>query len=187
MRTINFPTNISEKSKWQLLYNYKKNRTTVVGKIVNFSVYYGFTIDVDGIKAEMSQSDLSYAKDIEPEKYVGQYFVFAIKDINLNDKFLRLSRKLSVANAKAGTILNGFITDIDDNSLMIDVGFMCKVFKYHMRDCYIDNIDKYFDFYKSVTVMLLDDYTKQKFTTRNQKYGRCIKTRTKKTHWFLEL
>ena len=169
MRTINFPTNISEKSKWQLLYNYKKNRTTVVGKIVNFSVYYGFTIDVDGIKAEMSQSDLSYAKDIEPEKYVGQYFVFAIKDINLNDKFLRLSRKLSVANAKAGTILNGFITDIDDNSLMIDVGFMCKVFKYHMRDCYIDNIDKYFDFYKSVTVMLLDDYTKQKFTIASTK------------------
>lgn len=169
MRTINFPTNISEKSKWQLLYNYKKNRTSVVGKIVNFSVYFGFTIDVDGIKAEMSQSDLSYAKDIEPEKYVGQYFVFAIKDINLNDKILKLSRKLSVVNAKAGTILNGFITDIDDNSLMIDVGFMCKVFKNHMRDCYIDNIDKYFDFYKSVTVMLLDDYTKQKFTIASTK------------------
>ena len=133
MRTINFPTNISEKSKWQLLYNYKKNRTSVVGKIVNFSVYFGFTIDVDGIKAEMSQSDLSYAKDIEPEKYVGQYFVFAIKDINLNDKVLKLSRKLSVANAKAGTILNGFITEIDDNSLIISPVFTTDYYSIFYR------------------------------------------------------
>ena len=169
MRTFNFPTNLSEKSKWKLLNNYKYNGTSVVGKIVKFSTYFGFTIDVDGISAEMPAYDLSYAREVEPEKYVGKYFMFAIKKIDVSKNLLILSRKLLVADAKAGDILNGFIADIDDNSLMVDVGFMCRVFKNHMRDFFIDNIGNYFDFYEHVTIMILNDYTKQKFTVATTK------------------
>ena len=53
MRKRNFPDNITEIQRWKNLYACYKNRKSIVGKIVKYNQYSGFTVDIDGINAKL--------------------------------------------------------------------------------------------------------------------------------------
>lgn len=93
MRKRNFPDNITEIQRWKNLYACYKNRKSIVGKIVKYNQYFGFTVDIDGINANMSIRELSYWNNEEPEKFVGNYFSFIITEIDTYQKTLSVSRK----------------------------------------------------------------------------------------------
>lgn len=164
MRKRNFPDNITEIQRWKNLYTCYKNRKSIVGKIVKYNQYFGFTVDVDGINADMSIRELSYWNNEEPEKFVGNYFSFIITGIDTYRKTLSVSRKKLVANTKAGDILNGFIIDIEDNYIIVDVGFACRVLKRNLRDYFVKSIDEHFRFYTPIKLVLLNDFEKLKYT-----------------------
>ena len=110
MRKRNFSDNITEVQRWKNLYACYRNRRSVIGTIINYSQYFGFTVDIDGISAKMSIGELSYWRNEEPEKFVGNDFSFIITEIDTYKKTLSVSRKRLVSNDKAGDILNGFIS-----------------------------------------------------------------------------
>lgn len=114
MRKRNFPDNITEVQKWKNLYACYRNYKSIVGTIINYSQYFGFTVDVDGINAKMSIGELSYWRNEEPDKFVGNNFSFIITEIDTYQKTLSVSRKRLVSNAKVGDILNGFIINLND-------------------------------------------------------------------------
>lgn len=129
MRRRNFPIEITENQKWNSLYRFYKEKRSVVGKITKYNRYFGFTVNIDGINADMAFKELSYSYIEEPEKFIGIDFLFVITRIDVTKGELTVSRKRLVENAKAGDILNGFIIDIEDNYLTVDVGFACRVLK----------------------------------------------------------
>lgn len=169
MRKRNFPDNITEIQRWKNLYACYKNRKSIVGKIVKYNQYFGFTVDIDGINANMSIRELSYWNNEEPEKFVGNYFSFIITEIDTYQKTLSVSRKKLVVNAKAGDILNGFIIDIEDNYIIVDVGFACRVLKRNLRNYFVKSIDDHFKFYASIKLVLLNDFEKLKYTFASAK------------------
>lgn len=169
MRKQNFPSNISEIQKWENLYARYRNHNSIVGKIVKYNKYFGFTVDVDGIHANMPIKELSYGKNEEPEKFEGNYFLFIITKINTHKRTLSVSRRKLVTNAKAGDILNGFIIDIEDNSITVDVGFTCRIQKRNLCDYFIKSINDHFKFYTPVKLVLLNDFEKLKYTYASTK------------------
>lgn len=169
MRKRNFPNNITEVQKWKNLYACFRNHKSIVGTIIYYSQYFGFTVDVDGINARMSIGELSYWRNEEPEKFVGNNFTFIITEIDTYQKTLSVSRKRLVSNAKAGDILNGFIIDIEDNFITVDVGFACRILKRNLRDYFVKSIDDHFKFYTSIKLVLLNDFEKLKYTFASTK------------------
>ena len=169
MRKRNFPNNITEEQKWKNLYACYRNYKSIVGTIINYSQYFGFTVDVDGINAKMSIGELSYWRNEEPEKFVGNNFSFIITEIDTYKKTLSVSRKKLVSNAKAGDILNGFIIDIEDNFITVDVGFACRILKRNLRDYFVKSIDDHFKFYTPIKLVLLNDFEKLKYTFASTK------------------
>lgn len=169
MRKRNFSDNITEVQRWKNLYACYRNRRSVIGTIINYSQYFGFTVDIDGISAKMSIGELSYWRNEEPEKFVGNDFSFIITEIDTYKKTLSVSRKRLVSNAKAGDILNGFIIDIEDNFITVDVGFACRILKKNLRDYFVKSIDDHFKFYASIKLVLLNDFEKLKYTFASAK------------------
>ena len=169
MRNRNFPIAITESQKWNSLYRFYKEKRSVVGKITNYNKHFGFTIDIDGINADMAFKELSYGYIEEPEKFIGNDFLFIITGIDVSNKTLSVSRKRLVENVKAGDILNGFIIDIEDNYLTVDVGFACRVLKKDLLDRFVKSIDDYFKFYTPIKVVLQNDFKKLKFTFASTK------------------
>lgn len=169
MRKRNFPDNITDVQRWKNLYACYRNRRSVIGTIINYSQYFGFTVDIDGISAKMSIGELSYWRNEEPEKFVGNDFSFIITEIDIYQKTLSVSRKRLVSNAKAGDILNGFIIDIEDNFITVDVGFACRILKRNLRDYFVKSIDDHFKFYASIKLVLLNDFEKLKYTFASAK------------------
>lgn len=169
MRKRNFPDNITEVQKWKNLHACYRNYKSIVGTIINYSQYFGFTVDVDGINAKMSIGELSYWRNEKPEKFVGNNFSFIITEIDTYQKTLSVSRKRLVSNAKAGDILNGFIIDIEDNFITIDVGFACRILKRNLRDYFVTSIDDHFKLYTSIKLALLNDFEKLKYTFASTK------------------
>lgn len=169
MRKRNFPDNITEVQKWKNLYACYRNYKSIVGTIINYNQYFGFTVDVDGINAKMSVGELSYWRNEEPEKFVGNNFSFIITEIDTYQKTLSVSRKRLVSNAKAGNILNGFIIDIEDNFITVDVGFACRILKRNLRDYFVKSIDDQFKFYAPIKLVLLNDFEKLKYTFASTK------------------
>lgn len=169
MRNRNFPIAITESQKWNSLYRFYKEKKSVVGKITNYNKYFGFTINIDGINADMAFKELSYGYIEEPEKFIGNDFLFIITGIDVSNKTLSVSRKKLVENVKAGDILNGFIIDIEDNYLTVDVGFACRVLKKDLLDRFVKSIDDHFKFYTPIKVVLQNDFKKLKFTFASTK------------------
>lgn len=169
MRKRNFSDNITEVQRWKNLYACYRNRRSVIGTIINYSQYFGFTVDIDGISAKMSIGELSYWRNEELEKFVGNDFSFIITEIDTYKKTLSVSRKRLVSNAKAGDILNGFIIDIEDNFITVDVGFACRILKRNLRDYFVKSIDDHFKFYASIKLVLLNDFEKLKYTFASAK------------------
>lgn len=66
---------------------------------------------------------------------------------------LENSRKRLVSNAKAGNILNGFIIDIEDNFITVDVGFACRILKRNLPDYFVKSIDDHFKFYTPIKLL----------------------------------
>lgn len=169
MRERNFSDNITEVQRWKNLYACYRNRRSVIGTIINYSQYFGFTVDIDGISAKMSIGELSYWRNEEPERFVDNDFSFIITEIDTYQKTLSVSRKRLVSNAKAGDILNGFIIDIEDNFITVDVGFACRILKRNLRDYFVKSIDDHFKFYASLKLVLLNDFEKLKYTFASAK------------------
>ena len=169
MRKRNFSDNITEVQRWKNLYACYRNRRSVIGTIINYSQYFGFTVDIDGISAKMSIGELSYWRNEEPEKFVGNNFSFIITEIDTYKKTLSVSRKKLVSNAKAGDILNGFIIDIEDNFITVDVGFACRILKRNLRDYFVKSIDDHFKFYTPIKLVLLNDFERLKYTFASTK------------------
>lgn len=169
MRRRNFPIEITENQKWNSLYRFYKEKRSVVGKITKYNRYFGFTVNIDGINADMAFKELSYSYIEEPEKFIGIDFLFVITRIDVTKGELTVSRKRLVENAKAGDILNGFIIDIEDNYLTVDVGFACRVLKKDLLDRFVNSIDDYFKFYTTIEVVLQNDFKRLKFTFASTK------------------
>lgn len=169
MRSRNFPIEITESQKWNSLYKFYKEKRSVVGKITKYNGYFGFTVNIDGINADMAFKELSYGYIEEPEKFIGIDFLFVITRINVTKRELTVSRKRLVENAKAGDILNGLIIDIEENYLTVDVGFACRVLKKDLLDRFVNSIYDYFMFYTTIEVVLQNDFKRLKFTFASTK------------------
>lgn len=110
-----------------------RNRRSVIGTIINYSQYFGFTVDIDGISAKMSIGELSYWRNEEPEKFVGNNFSFIITEIDTYKKNIIGLSAETCFKCQAGDILNGFIIDIEDNFITVDVGFVVEFLKKSSR------------------------------------------------------
>ena len=58
MRHNNFPQNAPTKARWRMLSAFRRNNIVIVGKIISFSERYGYTVDIDGIKANLDKTIL---------------------------------------------------------------------------------------------------------------------------------
>ena len=169
MKQRNFPEDISKYTLWQSLANCYHSDIPVVGTIINYNDHFGYTVEIDGIHAEMRRYDISSAYINDFESYVGKTFLFNIIHIDTLRHTLKVSRKTLVSNLKAGMLARGIVTEIIGNRMHIDVGFLARVNIKDMADFFIKDINDIFHEGQFIDIVLLEDYNAEKYTEATSK------------------
>lgn len=169
MKKRNFPEDISKYNLWESLYNCYRSNIPVVGTIIKYNERIGYTVDVDGIHADMPRYEISYAYIADFESYVGKTFLFTISNIDTYCHSLKVTRKRLASSLKAGMTANGVITEIIGNRMHIDVGFLARVNIKDMADFFVKDINDIFQEGQFVDITLLEDYNSEKYTEATSK------------------
>lgn len=155
MRHNNFPANASVKARWKMLSAFRRNNITIVGKIISYNERYGYTVDIDGIKANLNHRDLTNNYIEDYNFYLDKEFFFNIVSVDIFNETAKISHKSYVNNLKKGQITHGVVTFKEGNRVFVDVGFIVRAIvpeqiRYNVGDTAI--------------VMLQEDYSGLKYT-----------------------
>lgn len=155
MRHHNFPEKASIKARWKMLSAFHRNNITVVGKIISFSERYGYTVDIDGIKANLNHRDLTNNYIDDYSFYLDKEFFFNIVSVDTFNETAKISHKSLASTFKKGQITHGVVSFVEGNRVFIDVGFVVKVI-----------VPEHINYKKGDTaiVILQEDYVGQKYT-----------------------
>lgn len=155
MRHNNFPQNASTKARWKMLSDFRRNNIVIVGKIIAFSERYGYTVDIDGIKANLNKWELTNSYIEDYNLYLDKEFFFNIVSVDIFSETAKISHKSFANNLKKGQITHGVVTFVEGNRVFIDVGFIVRVIVPEHINYKIGDI---------AIVILQEDYVGQKYT-----------------------
>ena len=169
MKTRNFSEDITTCNLWDSLYNCFKQRIPIVGNIVKYNERFGYTVDIDGILVDMSQSEISNAYIDDFQLYVGKTFLFSIVYIDRHTHTIKVSRKRLSSKLKAGMAIRGMIIKIQENRMFVDVGFRTRIHIRNMDDSFIKDINAKFHIGQMIDVVLEEDYMPHSYSDATSK------------------
>lgn len=179
MKTRNFSEDITTCNLWDSLYNCFKQRIPIVGNIVKYNERFGYTVDIDGILVDMSQSEISNAYIDDFQLYVGKTFLFSIVYIDRHTHTIKVSRKRLSSKLKAGMAIRGMIIKIQENRMFVDVGFRTRIHIRNMDDSFIKDINAKFHIGQMIDVVLEEDYMPHSYSDATSKPSVIWETITK--------
>lgn len=155
MRHNNFPQNAPTKARWRMLSAFRRNNIVIVGKIISFSERYGYTVDIDGIKANLDKRALTNNYIEDYNLYLDKEFFFNIVSVDIYSETAKISHKSYANNLKKGQITHGVVTFVEGNRVFVDVGFVVRAI-----------VPEHINYKKGdiATLILQEDYVGQKFT-----------------------
>lgn len=178
MKKRNTIEGISIYELWNVLKKYYYDHAPVIGTIIGYNEHFGFTVDVDGVHAEMPWYELSHARIDDFNSFVGLSCYFVITNIDVYRKHLKLSRKKYAERLKVNDVVTGIVEDILDNRMYVDVGFSVRIKIRNMADFFIQNISNIFSIGQKIEIILLEDYCANKYTEAGSKSSDIWKAKT---------
>jgi len=180
MKKRNTPENSSIAEVMAMLKDCHNNHIPVVGKLVEYDGRSGFIVNIDGVRAFLHKSELSYAYISDFESYVGKTLIFLITTFDISSNRIIVSRKEYVNDLHKGSIVFGVVTEILENRIHLDAGFKAYVHIRNMSDGFVSNIKAMFSIGDTVEIALMEDCTHKGFTECTSKSSRLWEAKTEK-------
>lgn len=163
--------NSSDYEKWNYFEYCRSHKTPIQGKLVSYDERFGFTIDIFGMSAHMSKSELTYARHFNPEVFIDKTLSFHIISVSRYTKTLKVSYKRKADNLKSYDLVEGVITKILPSRIFVDCGISITIHKRDLADRFIDDIEKHFHVGQVVKCMLTEDVKFSEATTAVMKHS----------------
>ena len=169
MRVNNFPDNLSTTNKWAELRDLYRSGKPVVGEITKYSDYFGYTVSINGILADMNKNELTAAYVDDYDEWCGRKILVKLVRVDEYSKKLVVSRKRLAYSYLEGQLVQGFVTEIVGNRMHVDVGFLARVHIRDMADRFVSDINDMYSEGQAIDLVLSEDYSKEKYTEASTK------------------
>lgn len=164
MRVNNFPDNLNTANKWAELRDYYRSGKPVVGEITKYSDYFGYTVSINGILADMNKNELTSAYVDDYNEWCGRKVLVKLVRVDEYSKKIVVSRKRLAYSYLQGQLVHGFVTEIVGNRMHVDVGFLARVHIKDMADRFISDINDVYSEGQAIDLVLNENYSKEKYT-----------------------
>lgn len=158
MRTNNFPNSYSVYQKWAELRDCFRLGKPVVGEITKYSDYFGFTVSINGILADMNKNELTTAYVDDYQVWCGRKILVKLLRVDEYSKRVVVSRKRYSYTFKQGQLIQGVVSEIVGNRMHVDVGFLARVHIKDMADRFVNDISALYSEGQVIDLVLNEDY-----------------------------
>ena len=118
---------MAEWPKWSRLEELYKKDIPVVGTITNYHERFGYTVDVGGLAVHLSKYELTMAPVEDYSEWVGRQILAKVTQLNSATHSATVSRTQLASNFVKGRLVQGFVVEITDDYVSVDVGFETRV------------------------------------------------------------
>ena len=169
MRVNNFPDNLNTANKWAELRDYYRSGKPIVGEITKYSDYFGYTVSINGILADMNKNELTSAYVDDYNEWCGRKILVKLLRVDEYSKKIVVSRRRLAYSYLRGQLVQGFVTEIVGNRMHVDVGFLARVHIKDMADRFVSDINDVYSEGQAIDLVLNENYSKGKYTEASTK------------------